>query len=59
MKYLLELSTKADSKLLRKLALLSACAVFKDIIPGYRIRLPTPQELAVKVSEFAALFSFF
>ncbi|XP_039174024.1 nucleolar complex protein 3 homolog [Eucalyptus grandis] len=34
-----------------KLGLLSLLAVFKDIIPGYRIRLPTEKELVMKVSK--------
>ncbi|CAM9759191.1 unnamed protein product [Ectocarpus sp. 12 AP-2014] len=33
------------------LALLSQYAVFKDIIPGYRIRVPTAAEMATKVSK--------
>lgn len=34
-----------------KLGLLSLLSVFKDIIPGYRIRLPTEKELEMKVSK--------
>ncbi|ERN14796.1 nucleolar complex protein 3 homolog [Amborella trichopoda] len=34
-----------------KLGLLSLLALFKDIIPGYRIRLPTDKELQMKVSK--------
>ncbi|XP_050224679.1 nucleolar complex-associated protein 3 [Mercurialis annua] len=34
-----------------KLGLLSLLAVFKDIIPGYRIRLPTEKELEMKISK--------
>ncbi|KAL3738851.1 hypothetical protein ACJRO7_020255 [Eucalyptus globulus] len=34
-----------------KLGLLSLLAVFKDIITGYRIRLPTEKELVMKVSK--------
>ncbi|KAF8037855.1 hypothetical protein BT93_B0637 [Corymbia citriodora subsp. variegata] len=34
-----------------KLGFLSLLAVFKDIIPGYRIRLPTEKELEMKVSK--------
>jgi nucleolar complex protein 3 len=33
----------------RKLAMVSMMEVFKDIIPGYRIRLPTEAEKAQKV----------
>lgn len=32
-----------------QLAMLSLLAVFKDICPGYRVRLPTEKELEVKV----------
>ena len=32
------------------MAMLSLLAVFKDICPGYRVRLPTDKELEVKVS---------
>ncbi|KAH7654454.1 nucleolar complex protein 3 [Dioscorea alata] len=34
-----------------KLGLLSLLAVFKDIIPGYRIRLPTEKEMQMPVSK--------
>lgn len=34
-----------------RLAMLSLLAVFKDILPGYRIRLPTEKELEVPVSK--------
>lgn len=33
----------------RKLAMVSMMEVLKDIIPGYRIRLPTEAEKAAKV----------
>lgn len=33
----------------RKLAMVSMMEVFRDIIPGYRIRLPTESEKATKV----------
>ena len=33
------------------LAMLSLLAIFKDIIPDYRIRLPSEKEMAVKVSK--------
>lgn len=33
------------------LAVLSQYAVFKDIIPSYRIRVPTAAEMATKVSK--------
>lgn len=31
--------------------MLSLAAVFKDILPGYRVRLPTEKELAMPVSK--------
>jgi nucleolar complex protein 3 len=31
--------------------MLSAAAVFRDILPGYRIRLPTDKELSMPVSK--------
>jgi nucleolar complex protein 3 len=34
-----------------QLAIMSLLAIFKDILPAYRIRLPTVQEMAVKVSK--------
>ncbi|PON58290.1 Nucleolar complex-associated protein [Trema orientale] len=42
---------KDDDHSIVKLGLLSLLAVFKDIIPGYRIRLPTEKELQMKVSK--------
>ena len=39
---------------IRKLALLSQLAVFKDILPGYRIRELTEKEKAEKVSQLVA-----
>eukprot|EP00983_Pelagomonas_calceolata_P106904 1159283-Pelagomonas_calceolata.AAC.5 len=35
-----------------RLAMVSLLAVFKDIIPGYRIRPPTEKELEVKVRQW-------
>ena len=35
----------------RRLAQLSLLAVMRDIVPGYRIRLPTEKELAAPVSK--------
>ncbi|KAK8545849.1 hypothetical protein V6N13_067111 [Hibiscus sabdariffa] len=43
--------TKDGDQSIVKLGLLSLLAVFKDIIPGYRIRLPTEKELEMKVSK--------
>ena len=34
-----------------RLAMLSAAAVFADVLPGYRIRPPTEKELAMPVSK--------
>ncbi|KAF9587726.1 hypothetical protein IFM89_004703 [Coptis chinensis] len=42
---------KDDDQNIVKLGLLSLSAVFKDIIPGYRIRLPTEKELEMNVSK--------
>jgi nucleolar complex protein 3 len=39
---------------IRKLAVISQLAVFKDIIPGYRIRALTDKEKAEKVSQMVA-----
>ena len=35
----------------QNLAMLSLLAVFRDILPTYRIRLPTEKELTIKVSK--------
>lgn len=50
LKEMLQIS-KDDDQAIVKLALLSLLAVFKDIIPGYRIRLPTEKELEMTVSK--------
>lgn len=39
-----ELHHKGDDARTRHLALLSAVAVFRDLVPGYRVREPTEQE---------------
>jgi nucleolar complex protein 3 len=39
---------------IRKLAILSQLAVFKDIIPGYRIRALTDKEKSEKISQMVA-----
>ncbi|KAJ6547529.1 nucleolar complex-associated protein-domain-containing protein [Mycena capillaripes] len=44
----------ANDLVIRKLAILSQLAVFKDIIPGYRIRALTEKEKAEKVSQMVA-----
>lgn len=41
----------ADALQIVRLAMLSLLAVFRDILPGYRIRLPTEKELAMPVSK--------
>ena len=40
-----------ESQTIRSLALLSGVAVLRDLLPGYRIRLPTEKELQVQVSQ--------
>lgn len=50
LKELLVICSEKDHNIV-KLGLMSLLAVFKDIIPGYRIRLPTAKELEVKVSK--------
>ncbi|XP_076438020.1 nucleolar complex protein 3 homolog [Babylonia areolata] len=35
----------------RKLVMVSMCEIFKDIIPGYRLRLPTAQEKEQKMKQ--------
>lgn len=44
----------ANDPYIRKLTILSQLAVFKDIIPGYRIRELTVKEKAEKVSQMVA-----
>lgn len=34
----------------RKLVMVSICEVFKDIIPGYRLRMPSAKEKEQRVS---------
>lgn len=43
-----------NDPIIRKLAVLSELAIFKDIIPGYRIRALTDAEKAEKVSQMVA-----
>ncbi len=50
LKTLLALAGNQNTQISR-LGMLSLLAVFLDIIPGYRIRPPTEQELAVKVRD--------
>lgn len=49
LKELLQICDDEDHNIV-KLGLMSLLAVFKDIIPGYRIRLPTDKELEMTVS---------
>ncbi|KAJ6596856.1 nucleolar complex-associated protein-domain-containing protein [Mycena vulgaris] len=44
----------ANDLIIRKLAILSQLAVFKDIIPGYRIRALTEKEKTEKVSQMVS-----
>ena len=41
----------AQNQFTAHLAMMSLLAIFKDILPSYRIRLPTEQEMAVKVAK--------
>ncbi|CAM8995964.1 unnamed protein product [Rhodiola kirilowii] len=58
LKEMLQLSKDSDSEIV-KLGLLSLLAVFRDIIPGYRIRLPTDKELEMKVSKVVKKTRFY
>jgi nucleolar complex protein 3 len=51
MRQLLKLAADKQDKYTSQLALLSLLAVFRDILPSYRIRLPSTKEMAVKVSK--------
>jgi nucleolar complex protein 3 len=51
---LLQLATPAkngNDEYIARLSIMSLLAIFQDILPTYRIRLPTAAELAVKVSK--------
>ncbi|KAE8009055.1 hypothetical protein FH972_005512 [Carpinus fangiana] len=50
LKDMLQISKDNDNAIV-KLGVQSLLVVFKDIIPGYRIRLPTEKELEMKVSK--------
>eukprot|EP00252_Welwitschia_mirabilis_P011572 TRINITY_DN25857_c0_g1_i1.p1 TRINITY_DN25857_c0_g1~~TRINITY_DN25857_c0_g1_i1.p1 ORF type:complete len:838 (+),score=199.89 TRINITY_DN25857_c0_g1_i1:191-2704(+) len=50
LKELVGLCNDEDDRI-ASLALLSLAAIFKDIVPGYRIRLPTEKEMQTKVSK--------
>ncbi|KAF9682064.1 hypothetical protein SADUNF_Sadunf05G0069500 [Salix dunnii] len=58
LKEMLQFCLDGDDALI-KLGLLSLLAVFKDIIPGYRIRLPTEKELEMKVSKEVKKMRFY
>jgi nucleolar complex protein 3 len=56
MQQLLSLASYHDTnqesdRYIAQLAIMSLLAIFKDIIPAYRIRVPTAQEMAVKLSK--------
>ncbi|GMH33808.1 hypothetical protein BSKO_01642 [Bryopsis sp. KO-2023] len=53
MKSILAMVKDGDSQI-QRLAMVSLLAIFKDICPGYRIRLPTEKEKSVKVSKEVA-----
>lgn len=46
-----EFQVEDDDNRVCHLAVLSQYAVFKDVIPSYRIRVPTAAEMATKVSK--------
>ncbi|XP_073155213.1 nucleolar complex-associated protein 3 [Henckelia pumila] len=58
LKEMLEISKDGDGVIV-VLALKSVLAVFKNIIPGYRIRLPTEKEQEMKVSKAVKKMRFY
>ncbi|CAN4122269.1 unnamed protein product [Withania somnifera] len=58
LKEMLEISKDGDCNIV-VLALKSLLAVFRDIIPGYRIRLPTEKEQEMKVSKAVKKMRFY
>ncbi|XP_075082454.1 nucleolar complex-associated protein 3-like [Nicotiana tabacum] len=58
LKEMLEISKDGDRDIV-VLALKSLLAVFRDIIPGYRIRLPTEKEQEMKVSKAIKKMRFY
>ncbi|KAL0009166.1 hypothetical protein SO802_010668 [Lithocarpus litseifolius] len=58
LKEMLQIS-KDNDHAIAKLGVLSMLTVFKDIIPGYRIRLPTEKELEMKVSKDVKKMRFY
>eukprot|EP00794_Sanderia_malayensis_P005157 gene5157-5807_t len=51
LKKLLDFCNKGQILVIQKLALISLCEIFKDIVPGYRIRPLSEQEQTVRVSK--------
>lgn len=58
LKEMLEITKDSDRDIV-VLALQSLLAVFRDIIPGYRIRLPTDKEQEMKVSKAVKKMRFY
>ncbi|XP_045796088.1 nucleolar complex protein 3 homolog [Trifolium pratense] len=58
LKEMVQISKDNDDTIV-KLGLLSLLAVFRDIIPGYRIRLPTEKEQEMKVSKTVKKMRFY
>ncbi|KAL5710660.1 hypothetical protein ACHQM5_021196 [Ranunculus cassubicifolius] len=58
LKEMLQISKDGDQNIV-KLSLQSLLVVFKDIIPGYRIRLPTAKELEMNVSKVVKKMRFY
>ena len=50
MKQLLQIASYGGDEYTSQLGILSLLAIYRDILPSYRIRLPTDAEMAVKVS---------
>ena len=50
MKQLLQIASYSGDEYTSQLGILSLLAIYRDILPSYRIRLPTAAEMAVKVS---------
>ncbi|PIA63127.1 hypothetical protein AQUCO_00200866v1 [Aquilegia coerulea] len=58
LKEMLQMCKDGDESIV-KMALQSLLVVFKDIIPGYRIRLPTEKELEMNVSKAVKKMRFY
>jgi len=50
MRQLLTIASHPSDEYTSQLAILSLLAIYRDILPSYRIRLPTESEMSVKVS---------